>query len=77
MTYSPHSVVSVKSSRKDLLQTEGTVILHVTSALKEDPELRKVFIKSIKVHQHACIHNMHAFTTCMYVLTTWLPYVRM
>ncbi len=43
------SVVSVHSSKRELLQTEGTVILHITNALKQDQELRKVFTKSLKV----------------------------
>ena len=43
------SVMSVRSNKKELLQTEGTVILHITCALKQDPELRKVFTKSLKV----------------------------
>jgi len=34
---------------KVLLQTEGTAILHLISALKQDPALRKEFVKSLKV----------------------------
>lgn len=45
------SVVSVQSSKRELLQTEGTVILHITNALKHDQELRKVFTKSLKVRR--------------------------
>jgi hypothetical protein len=44
-----YSVVTIKSNKKELLQTESTVILHITCALKQDPELRKVFTKSLKV----------------------------
>ena len=41
--------MAARSDKKELLQTEGTVILHITSALKHDPELRKEFGKSLKV----------------------------
>ena len=43
------SVTSVSSSKRELLHAEGTVILHITTALKQDPELRKVFMNSLKV----------------------------
>ncbi|KAL5471599.1 hypothetical protein EMCRGX_G029727 [Ephydatia muelleri] len=44
-----HREVSVtRVSRSDLLQAEGTVILHVTFALKQDQELAKEFITSLK-----------------------------
>lgn len=49
------SLVSVRSSKRELLQTEGTVVLHITTALKQDPNLRKVFTNSLKVRRQDCV----------------------
>lgn len=44
---SHHSVTT--GNEKELLATEGTVIVHMTFAIKQDPELRKEFLKGLKV----------------------------
>lgn len=42
-------VVAISGGEKELLQTEGTVILHVSFALKQGQELRKEYLKLLEV----------------------------
>ena len=45
------SVVAVNGGEKELLQTEGIVILHISFALKQGQELRQEYFKSLEVRQ--------------------------
>ena len=42
-------VMAISGGEKELLQTEGTVILHVSFALKQGQELRKEYLKLLEV----------------------------
>ena len=41
--------MSVSGGETELLQTEGTVILHISFALKQGQELRKEYLKLLEV----------------------------
>ena len=49
--YTHHSVTT--NNEKELLTTEGTVFVHVTYAIKQDTQLRKEYLKMLKV----CVHR--------------------
>jgi len=48
-------VFSDEMSGDQLHHTEGTVILHITFAVKQDQQLGREFIKYFKVSQHVSI----------------------
>ena len=41
--------METSGGKAELLETEGTAILHITNSLKNDKDLRKEFEKSLKV----------------------------
>lgn len=43
------SVMATSGGEKELLQTEGTVILHVSFALKQGQDLRREYLKLLEV----------------------------
>ena len=45
--------MAISGGEKELLQTEGTVILHVSFALKQGQELRKEYLKLLEVSWYA------------------------
>lgn len=53
--YALCSVVAVHGGEKELLQTEGTVILHISFALKQGQDLRKEYLRSLEVSQYILI----------------------
>ncbi len=55
--FNPHSVTT--NNEKELFTTEGTVFVHVTFAIKQDTQLRKEYLKMLKVH--VCVH-LHPHT---------------
>ena len=55
--YALCSVVAVHGGEKELLQTEGTVILHISFALKQGQDLRKEYLRSLEVSQYILIWN--------------------
>ena len=46
--------MAISGGEKELLQTEGTVILHVSFALKQGQELRKEYLKLLEVSWCTC-----------------------
>ncbi len=45
--FNPYSVTT--NNEKELFTTEGTVFVHVTFAIKQDTQLRKEYLKMLKV----------------------------
>ncbi|XP_064629898.1 Fanconi anemia group I protein-like [Lineus longissimus] len=46
------------NSMEQIRQTEGTIILHITFAAKQDQEITKEFLKSLKASQQSCVNKI-------------------
>ena len=54
--------MAISGGEKELLQTEGTVILHVSFALKQGQELRKEYLKLLEVSRCTGFLTLHGTT---------------
>ena len=50
-------VMAISGGEKELLQTEGTVILHISFALKQGQELRKEYLKLLEVRCYTRLNH--------------------
>ena len=50
-------VMAISGGEKELLQTEGTVILHISFALKQGQELRKEYLKLLEVSWYTYLYH--------------------
>lgn len=49
------------NNEKELLVSEGTVFVHCAFAVKQDPDLRKEFLKMLKVFAAFIIYSIHVY----------------